>query len=84
LRNEEVPVELDETEVHFIPSGCYLVSYYDGGWVSFPLFILHPRMHLSKSGAGRERLSSPLPLLLHEVAFVRLFSSAEAPDAAVV
>jgi hypothetical protein len=46
------------------------------GWLSFPLFILHPCMDLSPSDAGRKRVSSPSPVLLHEVA-ARLFYYAE-------
>jgi len=33
--------ELEQAEVHFIPSGCYLVSYYDGGSLAF-FSIIHP------------------------------------------
>jgi hypothetical protein len=34
-------VELEQTEVHFIPSGSYPISYYDGGWLVF-FSIIHP------------------------------------------
>jgi hypothetical protein len=44
------------------------------GWLSFPLFILHPCMDLSLSDAGRKRLASPPPVLLHEVTALVSFS----------
>jgi hypothetical protein len=60
--------ELEQAEVHFIPSGCYLVSYYDGGSLAF-FSIIHPAsLYGSVYVRCRPREGSSQPLLLlHEV-----------------